>query len=186
MLEIGPAQQRLFDLAAHLHHCRSERPSPASCTGRQRFRLRRLHVIQTRGLPGAGNRPPDRQLLGRRVSEHRDRWRGRARSPGATAILASDVRQRISRALTTQADALGLTGRFRLRGVPSRAAAAPDPVRKVDRSEWAYPMGTSRRAAPTGPAGFMQRRVSTTSREQPLRIRFSCGMPRSLRMGCRP
>jgi hypothetical protein len=45
----------------------------------------------------------------------------------ATVILASDVFQRISLALTTQADALGLTGRFRLGGVPSRAAAAPGP-----------------------------------------------------------
>ena len=43
----------------------------------------------------------------------------------ATVILASDVLQRISLTLTTQADALGLSGRFRLGRMPSRAAAAP-------------------------------------------------------------
>ena len=43
----------------------------------------------------------------------------------ATVILASDVLQRISLALTTQAEVLGLTGRYRLGGVPSRAPPAP-------------------------------------------------------------
>ena len=42
----------------------------------------------------------------------------------ATVVLSSDVLQRISLALTTQAEALGLTGRYRLGG-PSRRSA-PD------------------------------------------------------------
>ena len=44
----------------------------------------------------------------------------------ATVILASDVLQRIGPTLTTQADALGLGGRFRPGGMPSRTAVAPD------------------------------------------------------------